>query len=329
MINLLVIILLILSRITLALNLVVERLPNNPIITPPMIENDSIVNINGPCLIKAPRWLPHQLGKYYLYFANHRGPQIHLAYADNLMGPWHVVNKDPLSIDEVAMANEENTDRKSHVASPDIYIDETNHIIRMYFHFRLPKLGHVSSIAFSADGLNFSVQAGTIGKTYLRHFIHNDYFYFVDKRGKLTRSKDGLNDFELGPNQIYQMAHDPLNNAHLRHTGLYSQDNKLYIFFSRIGDAPESILMSSMVLSTDWYRTKPQPPVLILKPQTDYEGAFLPVLPSQKGDAKGPQNQVRDPFIFADNNELYLLYSVAGEQGIAIAKLTKNRAIQD
>ena len=48
-------------------------------------------DINGPSLILAPQWLEKPLGKYYLYFAGHRGTRIRLAYADNLTGPWKVV----------------------------------------------------------------------------------------------------------------------------------------------------------------------------------------------------------------------------------------------
>ena len=45
-------------------------------------------NINGPSLIRVPDWLPNPLGKYYLYFAHHKGEYIRLAYADDLSGPW-------------------------------------------------------------------------------------------------------------------------------------------------------------------------------------------------------------------------------------------------
>lgn len=300
----------------------VERFLENPIIVPDMVPKDPVVNINGPSLIRAPTWLPHRLGKYYLYFANHRGPSIHLAYADNLHGPWRMAPNDPLSVFQVANVNQEMHDKKSHVASPDIFIDERNQKIRMYFHFRLPELGHLSSVAESSDGLTFSVQPGSIGKTYLRHFVHNDWYYVVDKQGHLSRSKDGLTDFEKGPNQIFHMAHDPISTSYLRHTGLYLKRQTLQIFFSRINDTPESILWSTMTLDDDWRQWQLTPPRMILQPETIYEGIDLPNEPSQKGDAKGRQHQVRDPFIFEDDGELYLLYSVAGEYGIAIAKIT-------
>lgn len=62
------------------------RCPSNPIIRPEM-DRSIGGNINGPSLIRAPYWLPNRLGKYYLYFAHHRGTYIRLAYADHLAGP--------------------------------------------------------------------------------------------------------------------------------------------------------------------------------------------------------------------------------------------------
>ena len=63
-----------------------KRLPGNPIVTP---ESDPSIgtNINGPSLIKVPSWVVKPLGKYYLYFADHRGTYIRLAYSNSLSGP--------------------------------------------------------------------------------------------------------------------------------------------------------------------------------------------------------------------------------------------------
>ncbi len=47
-------------------------------------------NIQGPSLIRTPEWITSPLGKYYLYFADHKGSYIRLAFADNLIGPWTI-----------------------------------------------------------------------------------------------------------------------------------------------------------------------------------------------------------------------------------------------
>ena len=44
-------------------------------------------NIQGPSLIRVPEWVEDPLGKYYLYFADHKGRYIRLAYSDELAGP--------------------------------------------------------------------------------------------------------------------------------------------------------------------------------------------------------------------------------------------------
>ena len=63
----------------------VERLLDAPIITPDL--HPSIgVNIQGPSLIRVPDWVSEPLGAYYLYFADHKGSYIRLAYADDLLG---------------------------------------------------------------------------------------------------------------------------------------------------------------------------------------------------------------------------------------------------
>lgn len=67
----------------------VTRLAGNPIITP-QTDPSLGTNINGPTLIRVPAWVKRPLGAYYLYFADHRGKYIRLAYADRLTGPWHV-----------------------------------------------------------------------------------------------------------------------------------------------------------------------------------------------------------------------------------------------
>ena len=58
-----------------------RRFSKNPIIQTYMALEDPVININGPSLIRVPDWIPNRFGKYYLYFANHRGCEIHLAYA--------------------------------------------------------------------------------------------------------------------------------------------------------------------------------------------------------------------------------------------------------
>ncbi len=61
--------------------------------------------------------------------------------------------------------------------------------------------------------------------------------------------------------------------------------------------------------------------MLVLEPELAYEGADLPLEPCTGGLVKGRVRQLRDPAIYRAAANTYLLYSVAGERGIAIAEL--------
>ena len=118
-------------------------------------------NIQGPSVIKSPSWLDNKLGKYLLYFADHKGNNIKLAHSDDLFGPWKIYEKGTLKLSESLFLNEKPTipydyeniklgsmnnpsgyephpdqvsaipDRLDdmtipHIASPDVHIDNKN-----------------------------------------------------------------------------------------------------------------------------------------------------------------------------------------------------------
>ena len=73
----------------------------------------------------------------------------------------------------------------------------------------------------------------------------------------------------------------------------------------------------SLIRVPDWVAE----PLEVLAPELPYEGGDLPRLPSVRGLVDQPVCQLRDPAIFEEADRAYLLYSVAGEHGIAIAEL--------
>ncbi len=56
-----------------------RRLSDQPIICPG-VDARMGDNINGPSIIKMPSWVASPLGRYHLYFADHKGRYIRLAY---------------------------------------------------------------------------------------------------------------------------------------------------------------------------------------------------------------------------------------------------------
>lgn len=286
------------------------RTENNPVIYADMpgLEDELGENINGPSVIKVPSWIKDPLGKYYMYFAHHRGQYIRLAYADDPEGPWKIYEPGVLKLEETVCIK--------HIASPNVIIEEGSKSIRMYFHGPSPtQNGQQSFIATSLDGLNFKASDVQLGLPYFSVFRYDGYYYAIGKRrdetGVLYRSKDGITPFEEGPSIIPK----------IRHSSLAVDGDYLYIYYSRIGDRPERILMSVAKLDKDsWLNWRASEPKEVIRPETTYEGADLPISTSKIGPVDRRIHELRDPGLFLDERGNYLYYSIAGESGIAVAK---------
>src|SRR5215207_10560707 len=63
----------------------VRRFAQNPLIT---VRSSASLgnNVNGATVVRVPRWVERPLGRYYMYFANHMGLFIRLAYANEVTG---------------------------------------------------------------------------------------------------------------------------------------------------------------------------------------------------------------------------------------------------
>jgi hypothetical protein len=195
-------------------------------------------------------------------------------------------------------------------------LDNEKRELRMYFHGPAQG-GQLSFLATSRDGLKFTAGREPLGPFYFRVFRWRGGWYAVAKEGVMLRSKDGVSKFEPGP-QPFKFDDAALI---VRHSAVLLEGDRLRVFYSRIGDAPERILVSTIALTDDWTKWQAIPPRDVLAPEKDYEGADRPLAPSRSGAAKGRARQLRDPGIFQESGKTYLLYSVAGESGIAIAEL--------
>lgn len=334
----------------------VTRFNENPIIRPEMLPGADGANIAGPSLIRVPKWLPNPLGKYYLYFADHKGTYIRLAYADRVEGPWRIHEPGSLRLQQMvdvakSLPGADGSQIKGgHIASPDVHIDEARKEIRMYFHFQMAPTatwGHRSAVALSKDGVQFEiVSKAPIGEPYVRVFQWDGFYYAINRSAALSRSRDGLTGFEVGnPGFAEAVGHKTLPGSPtakpsstakkvqeltgegdgIRHTAIKIDGNVLTVFYSRTGDLPESILCSRVTLTGDWKAWRLSPPVKVLEPERDYEGVNAPLkIPSNAEMRVLPRplfRELRDPCIFRDEGVTYLLYSVAGERGIAGAVL--------
>jgi len=305
----------------------VERLLDRPIITPDL--DPSIgTNIQGPSLIRVPTWAPNRLGNYYLYFADHKGAFIRMAFADEVTGPWMVHAPGALQLEDSHFPTIafEPTDEEveqlrnlylrsikpeampidlrgdisiPHIASPDVHVDHEHQRFIMYFHGKAaPEI---------------------LGRTYLRAFAWDGQTYALAMPGQFYRSADGLTNFEKGPK---------LFSSTMRHNAVRVVGERLDIFWTRVGDAPERILLSTVDLRGDWMQWQESEAVEVMRPERPWEGADEPLKPSIRSDIHEPVNELRDPCLFTEDASVtggeaatYLLYAVAGESGIGLAQL--------
>jgi hypothetical protein len=320
----------------------VVRFAQNPLIT---VDTSASLggNVNGPTVIRVPDWVEHPLGRYYMYFANHMGMFIRLAYADAITGPWRIYEPGVLHVRDTAFFRpqpdppETLADFYTHVASPEIMVDTAHRRLVMWVHGwwtngeRWPRdpaeaaiwarengYGQYTQPAESRDGIHFELRPAITRQSYLRVFEHDRFLYAVTRLGRLARSRDPVASFDAGPNPFRDTAYA----NRVRHVALLRRGNRLHVFFTAIGDAPERVLMSRIDLTSDWMAWRASSPVDVLQPERPYECADMAAAPSQPGDVEGRVRQIRDPFVFEEHGQTFLFYSTCGEQGIAGARLS-------
>jgi len=291
--------------------IVIERLKDGPIITAltkGLLPCDR-ENINGPCIIRSPDWMPSSLGTYYLYFSNHRGNRIQLAYGDSIAGPWTVYPGGAITIQQTLFDH--------HIASPDVHVDKPGRRVVMFFHGKKSDVREQFSLrSVSEDGIHFTCETRPLSRPYLRVFEHLGQFYAIasNRTSAIGYTSNSLyGDFVLGPEFL----------PSCRHTSVLVRGEFVHIFYSRIGDLPECLLHTKICLSDLLARGWPRSidhGTEILRPDLPWEGAGYPLTASCPGPATRV-NQLRDPFAFAEGEDNYLLYTVAGETAIAAAKL--------
>jgi hypothetical protein len=309
-----------------ATSVTVERIGKGPIIYPGMagLEGELGDNIDGPSVIRVPSWIEKPLGKYYMYFGHHRGTYIRLAYADRPEGPWTVYKPGTLRLDQTSALH--------HIASPEAVVDEANKRILLYYHGATEMPGgnyggrpyaQRSFVAASSDGIGFRNKTGPIAMPYMRVFGYKGATYgfaMSDKAsayplwlrsGQFFRSETMTAPFAAGPRILDEM----------RHAGVTVIGDRLHIFYTNVGESPERVYHSSVDLRPDWVDWTAKAPTEVLRPERAYEGATCPLSVSRGGPAEGFENALRDPAILQDAGSIYLYYSVAGEKGIAVARV--------
>tara|TARA_B100000586_G_C20082253_1_gene415944 strand:+ start:469 stop:1461 length:993 start_codon:yes stop_codon:yes gene_type:complete len=323
----------------------VKKFKNGLIIHPGLSEEIG-QNIQGPSLIKTPDWISNKLAKYYLYFADHKGDHIKLAYSDNLLGPWKILNGGTLQLHQseflthkpiipnnydlnkmgISQPDGYNPEKLQtqyipsrlddmtipHIASPDVHTDDINKKIVMYYH-GLEKFGfQLTRVATSDDGINFKAEKKTIGRSYFRRFEYKNKTFGMSMPGVFYENSGNISEYT----EI-----TTLFDNNMRHSALIVINDLLHVFYSNVGDIPERIYLSTINISKPYNEWEESNPIEVIRPVFEWEGATLPLESSSRSAINIPVNQIRDPAIFVENENIYILYSVRGENGIGICSI--------
>lgn len=317
----------------------VTRLLEHPIVTPHM-DGRMGDNICGPSVIRVPTWVEKPLGRYYLYFSDHKGSYIRLAFADHVAGPWRMHEQGALDISESGFpaldppepppeqrppwaAHMKGGYLYAHIASPDVHVRSAEREIRMYFHGLLPNGDQATRLAVSTDGLHFEVREPLLGPPYFRVVEWRGRLYTITWGGEIWRSNDWGEPFEKGPTVIHYDPKGGIGEG-FRHGETMLLGDTLFILFTRMGDAPERIVYCSVDMNaSDWKHWTATETRELMRPEAAWEGTDLPIKVSTMGAERHRVHELRDPCVFVDgDDEKYLFYCGAGESAIGVAKLS-------
>ena len=320
-------------------------------------------DINGPCVIRLPEWLPiekrvHPTAKYYLYFGHHHGAYIRMAWAENLNGKWTLYNADstvlPLKRGVLGLYNKKNgknitpgnnIEISSHIASPVVLIDNIKKQFILFFHGQTKLISETKNdqrtfVCYSNNGVDFqkNISPVMLGGSYFAPFIYKNQWYSFSNGG-LFHEAPKIKGFDETPgvfdyskilwttrHNFFEKAITETGNSNfrVRHLTTFLEKNILHIFFSSSHDTPERIYYTKCNLNGESNTWTAQSFRCIFQAREVWEGGNLTPKPSEGGAAKSMLNEVRDPYIFKDNDgKIYLFYCAGGERGIGMAQVLR------
>lgn len=274
-----------------------------------------------------------------VYYSSHERNELSVLGFETSTGMWNTL-KTSLSFDTYKGCTS--------LHSPSIYASNSEKRFYMYLHGHgCPYSKSQSNSPWSQPTLMYTSEDGfqwnhvqqknlfyssTSVYFYSSTPVYNSrdgYFYIVsringEKGVVLHRSTSLFGPFEQGP----QLG------LGLRHFDLMLVEGIMFIFYSMIGDHPERVLLASIdtTFTANWTDWKLLPGPRILKPEYWYEHGNELIGPTNEGIAR-IRHKVRDPRFLPDleSNSKHisglLFYSVQGEKGIAMARVTIDLAL--
>ncbi len=279
-----------------------------------------------PTVVEAPSWITDPLDRLYMYYASHHGTGLGLATAPEPEGPWTV--QDPVfTLDEAPMI-------EGHISSPDVLIDEEAERVYLYYHGgNAAGKGQVMGSAVGYDGRHFEVEDpdplilpseregwwDSSSTAYLRPFRLGDEILglYMGNGGRvdapgvahncqgIVRSRDYLR-WERVREEALLCPDEEQDWGTIRHCGVHVRDEStLDVYYStRTGPEldREVLRVARVDASAPPEKWEAQKLGTVLEPTLDREG-----------------DDLRDPYPFEWDGDLYLYYVGGLEAGIELA----------
>ena len=321
----------------------VQRFQSNPLLSTGLSTGVStgLPNINGPCVVHMPPWAMHrhgdrQRGPLYMYYSSHSGDAIRLACASAPQGPWHQVLAPALTLEATRPIC------FGHIGSADVHLLPAEQRVRMFFHCPYNRSavtpgsrwvgGRAAQLTFAAvsldGGRTFRLESRTpVAPFYLRTFRMSGQHYTsglalvdMEMHGVLLQASDGFN-FAPHPQATGVLRR-------MRHGFVLPKQSEqsALLFFTRVGDAPERILVATLRINDGELQWPPTEASSLLAPTVE-EGGGAPVAPSKRGGVDHRVHQLRDPAALrCCGARTFLFWAFGGEQGVAGGELVCDRA---
>lgn len=299
---------------------------------------------------------------YYLYFAHHSGQYIRMAWSSEIAGPWTLYDVGTgISLGDRGVLDLGDAEMpigngivipNNHLASPNVHIDAVNQRIIMYFHSGSTLhvdgnevSGQKTFVAISDYGLDFSggVEPVILGDSYFTVFGYDDELYALDNGAGLWRAPHSIDPWNPPSGWVFSDAlwdeasvngyredldDDGYSSSELRvrHASTWVEGDALHAFYSRRGVTPPERLMLSVTdlsASSNYDEWDPSyPPEEIYRAQPGWEGGQFADFDSETSAAPENVDQLRDPFLFEDDDgSLYLFYTGGGEDALGALHL--------
>lgn len=156
---------------------------------------DGLGGFEGAVVIPAPSWLKEseRLGNFYLYSSFRRGRFIRLSVANDITGPYTLVDTPALSMTAFPMCG-------GHMASPHAVVDDVSQTVLLHFHcgvcvagetYTCGMAGEVTFGASSSNGATFDALPKVLWKQQLKSVRIGSWVYSFSEH-EVFASPDGL-----------------------------------------------------------------------------------------------------------------------------------------